>query len=221
MFPVSVIIPAFNEEARIVPTLKAIKRAGFSQELIVIDDGSIDQTYELALKWADKVIRFPKNKGKSAAVWQGAREASQPILVFLDADLGESAALAVSLLPPVIGGEVDMTIATLPATKNGGFGLVKRLAQTGIYRKTGQTLTAPLSGQRAIKRDIFLNCYRGDQRFGIEVGLTLDCLQRGYAIQEVEIPFTHRELGKSVGGFVHRFKQGIAVYQALRVRRMI
>lgn len=218
VLPVSVVIPAFNEEARIGQTLEALCARNSFKEIIVVDDGSKDRTYSLAKRWTNQVIKLPRNQGKAAAVKRGSLLAQQPILLFLDADLGKTASWGIDLVQPVLNGEADMAVAALPPAQKGGFGLVKRMARNEIYKRTGHIFSAPLSGQRAIKREIFLNCYKGDFRFGLEVGLTLDCLEQGYTIQEVELPFSHRETGKNFMGFWHRLKQGVAVYQALKRR---
>jgi glycosyltransferase involved in cell wall biosynthesis len=216
---VSAIIPAFNEQDRIGETLGALFKEEWVHELIVVDDGSHDSTAEIAAKWTDKVIRLPQNVGKAKAIEVGSKVATQPILLFLDADLRQSANLAKELIEPIWKADADMTIALLPPAKNGGYGLVKKLAIWGIYRRTGYRLEAPLSGQRAIKRIVFEQYYRGDQGFGIEVGLSIDCLLGGCKVQEVNVPFTHREMGKNIPGFVHRIRQGVSVCQSLFVRR--
>jgi glycosyltransferase involved in cell wall biosynthesis len=216
---VSVIIPAYNEESRIENTLRSLHMEDWIKELIVVDDGSTDQTVTLAKKWTNHVIRLPHNVGKALALQTGYKYATSPILLFLDADLEESTRFAKKLVEPVWRDDVDMTIAVLPAARNGGFGLVKQFAAWGIYYKTGRRLCSPLSGQRAIKKDVVEACYQGDRGFGIEVGLSLDFLLAGYTIEEVPIPFTHRETGKRVPGFLHRMKQGVSVCQALLSRR--
>jgi glycosyltransferase involved in cell wall biosynthesis len=216
---VSVIIPAYNEEQRIENTLRSVYQKEWIKELIVVDDGSTDQTATIAKKWTNHVIRLPHNAGKAFALKAGCDYATSPILLFLDADLEESTSFAKKLVEPMWQEDVDMTIAVLPAARNGGFGLVKQFAAWGIYYKTGRRLHAPLCGQRAIKKVVIEACYQGDRGFGIEVGLSLDCLLAGYTIQEVPIPFTHRETGKRVPGFLHRMKQGVSVCQALLSRR--
>ncbi|EGL84108.1 glycosyl transferase family 2 [Caldalkalibacillus thermarum TA2.A1] len=220
MDQVSIIIPAYNEEQYIGQTLSALLHSGdWFREIIVVDDGSEDNTFHQARIYTPHVIRLSRNKGKSAAMMVGVYQSSAPVLLFLDADLGHSASLAKNLPQPVQDHCADMTIAVLPKTKKGGLGLVKHFASWGIYRQTGVWLEAPLSGQRAVRKKQFLSSYKGDQGFGFEVGLTIDYLQAGLTIQEVEVPFTHRERGKTLDGFWHRFKQGLAVKQALKLRK--
>jgi glycosyltransferase involved in cell wall biosynthesis len=216
---VSIVIPAFNEEKRIKQTLMALREKEWVYEIIVVDDGSTDQTFNIASKLADRVIRLSLNEGKSAALLKGCRASSGSILLFLDADLEWSATFAYDLIKPLVGGHTDMSIAILPSTRKGGLGLVKGLARYQIKWLTGQTLQAPLSGQRAIWRDVFFHHYKGDIRFGLEMGLSIDILKAGLRIKEVPISFHHRELGKSPVGFLHRFKQGIDIFSAYWIRR--
>lgn len=129
---VSVIVPAYNEAEWIVPTLAAIRQRLVCDEVIVVDDGSADQTALLAEEWADRVIRHPVNLGKGAALQTGWRQSSGEVLLFLDGDLKESAGEANLLLAPVINDECDMAIAVLPALRRKvGLGLAKGLARGG------------------------------------------------------------------------------------------
>src|SRR5690606_2730003 len=116
--------------------------------------------------------------------------------------LEQSAVHLAALIEPVAAGRTDMAIAVFAApSQNGGFGIAKRVAQAGIYRLTGRRLAAPLSGQRAIRRELLQSIGRLPQGFGIEVGLTIDAARMGWCIAEVPLPLKHRELGKTMRGF--------------------
>jgi len=221
---ISLILPAYNEAGRIERTLAALKAgmaaAGYAgAEIIVVDDGSDDHTQQLASLQADRVIRHPRNRGKGVALETGWRAAGGSILLFLDADLGDSARYAPALLEPVLSGEADMAIAVLPPPKaRGGFGLVKRLAGAGIYWLSGHRTAAPLSGQRCMRREVLEAIGGLAGGFGIEVGLTIDAARRGFRIVDVEVPFAHRETGRDLDGFRHRGKQLAQVAAALASR---
>ncbi|HHW11005.1 MAG TPA: glycosyltransferase family 2 protein [Firmicutes bacterium] len=208
----SVVIPAWNEEKMITTTVQAAFTIPEVDEVLVVDDGSTDRTAALAETAGAKVIRQARQSGKGAALTSGAAAAGGEILLFLDADLGASAALAGLLLGPVLAGEADMTIARFPPGQKAGFGLVKYLARWGIRLLTGWLPECPLSGQRAIRRRLLqeITIAAG---WGAEVGMTIDAMRLGYRVLEVPVPFSHRATGRDWQGFRHRGRQfcGVAL----------
>src|SRR5215469_531013 len=85
---VAVIVPAFNEEARIGDVLRAVTGSKLATEIIVVDDGSTDRTAETARHYANvKVVRLVTNQGKAAAMAEGVKATEAGILSFVDADL--------------------------------------------------------------------------------------------------------------------------------------
>ena len=92
----SVVIPAYNEESRIGPTLLAIsrflERQSWSYEIIVVDDGSTDRTPALVEEWTRanesiRLVRNGENRGKGYSIRHGASEAAGARMLFSDADL--------------------------------------------------------------------------------------------------------------------------------------
>ncbi|WP_010499113.1 glycosyltransferase family 2 protein [Paenibacillus elgii] len=224
---ISVIIPAWNESRLLASTLEAVSKAhasaafSFDMQLIVVDDGSRDGTGDVACAWADVVLRFPVNSGKGAAMYAGWQAASGEIVVFLDADLGSTAEKFPLLLEPVLRGEADLTVAKLPpASIPGGFGLVRGLAGRGVRLLSGYDSGAPLSGQRAMRSEVLRRCERKYQGFGAEVGMMVDAVKLGFRIVELEVPFRHRETGRTWQGWIHRGKQlcevGLTLWQCWR-----
>jgi hypothetical protein len=105
-----------------------------------------------------------------------------------------------------------MTVAVFPAgVKKAGLGLVKGLARSGIRHFTGLCLEAPLSGQRAMRSEVYFEAIPLAGGFGVEVDLTLKAARRGYKIMEVPVSMTHRETGRDVGGVLHRGRQFLHV----------
>jgi len=215
-YPTTILIPAFNEADRISETVRTALALPEVVKVIVIDDGSTDDTAARAQASGACVIRMPRNAGKGAALNRGLAEARTPYLLLLDADLGSSAAEALRLLQPVWQNEADMTIATFPHTGHkGGFGLAVKLARWGIRKLSGQEMKAPLSGQRAMRKEVAEAAGGFEERFRVEVALTLDALRLGFSIQEVQTRMAHRLTGRTWKGFLHRGRQFADVLRVL------
>jgi len=216
------IIPAFDEADRIAETVRAAASIPSVTSVIVVDDASSDQTGERARAAGATVLRNDRNRGKAAAMLLGARAApADAALLFLDADLGETARHAAALIEPVARGETDATIALLPPPPGsvGGHGFVVRLARRGILRATGWTATQPLSGQRCLTRAAFDAAMPFAARFGVETAMTIDLLRAGMRVREVPVPFAHRWSGTTWRDQLHRLRQFLDVASALAGRR--
>jgi glycosyltransferase involved in cell wall biosynthesis len=190
---ISVLIPAYNAGSSIKNTIESIKSAYQDlEEIIVVDDGSQDDTAEQAASAGAKIIRLKKNLGKGGALNQGANWVKGNIVVLLDADLRESAAKFTRLLQPVLEDQADVAIAKFPPPPvPGGFGLVKGLAHQGVFRLTGKRVSCPLSGQRAMTKSVFNSLLPFARGYGVEVAATVDILKKGWRLIEVDIDMTH------------------------------
>jgi glycosyltransferase involved in cell wall biosynthesis len=219
---ISVIIPAYNESQFLPKTISSLRKIPALTEIIVVDDGSSDDTFFVARQLADVSLQLPYNCGKGAALHEGCKVARGDILIFIDSDLEETAEYTKALIDPVVRGETDLCIAAFPpAPKRAGFGLAKGMARKGIYKLTGMDCSSPLSGQRAMIREV-LPCIRDwNERFGIEVGITIDVIRAGFRVKEVPIAFSHRETGRNFGGFVHRGKQFFDIGRVLGKKWLI
>jgi UDP-N-acetylmuramyl pentapeptide phosphotransferase/UDP-N-acetylglucosamine-1-phosphate transferase len=211
----SVIIPAYQAASSVGETVRAARSIPGVSEVIVVDDGSRDGTGDAARRaGADEVISLDRNRGKGAALCAGVSSAHHDLLLFLDADLGESAAQAGPLLAAV-GDRVRMAVAALPRpTSRAGLGLARGLAHAAIRLLAGLRVAAPLSGQRAIPTFIVKHVGVAP-RFGVEVGLTVEAAHLGLPVIEVPVPLEHRHTGRSAAGFLHRGKQFADVLQVL------
>ena len=227
---VAAIVPAKDEADRIAATVAAVRAIPGVDLVVVVDAGSSDATAELAREAGAEVARHARNRGKAAAMTTGAAyvarhegvEGGSPRpLLFVDGDLEASAANLGVLVPPVLEGRADMTIATLPPQKTagGGRGFVVRLARKGIEDLTGFSAVQPLSGMRCISRPAFDAATPLARGWGVEVGLTVDVLLAGLRVEEVPCELHHRVSGKDWRGQVHRARQYRDVALALARRR--
>jgi glycosyltransferase involved in cell wall biosynthesis len=230
----AIIIPAKNEADRVAATVEAATSLSGADIVVVVDDGSTDETAGAAAAAGAHVVRHARNRGKAAAMETGAEAvrlieqgAAGPIvtgsgprhLLFLDADLAGSAAQAGPLADPVRAGTADMTIAVFTTrVRQGGFGIVTTMSGAGIERATGWRPAQPLNGQRCLTRAAFTAALPLAAGWGIETGMTIDLLRKGMRITEVEVPLSHRATGNDWRAQVHRLRQLADVTRALAVR---
>ena len=174
--PFSVIIPAYNEERLVRRVIEVAERTRGAAEVIVVDDGSEDRTAAVAAAAGARGVRLPENRGKGAALLAGAYQARSEVLVFLDADLlGLTEQHVAALVEPVAAGTADMTMGVFDAGRR----------RTDLAQK----LTPFLSGQRAVRREMFLRVPGLEEaRFGVEVVLSGYAREAGWRVAKVSLP---------------------------------
>ncbi|WP_248964455.1 glycosyltransferase family 2 protein [Sphaerisporangium perillae] len=224
----AVIIPAKDEADRIGATVTAALTIPGVDLVVVVDDGSNDATGRAAKAAGARVVRHSRNRGKAAAMESGAEavrlldEAEARHLLFLDADLAGTARAAAPLIEPVRSGSADMTIARFATrVKLGGHGLVVRLAREGIRRASGFEAGQPLNGQRCLTRTAFEAARPLAHGFGVETGLTIDLVRRGFRVVEVDVDMSHRATGTDWHAQIHRARQFRDVALALAAREQL
>lgn len=231
---VAVIIPAWNEADRIGATVRAATTLTGADVIVVVDDGSADETAELAAAAGAHVVRHARNRGKAAAMETGAEAvrliesaAGEPVavglkprhLLFLDADLAASAAAAGPLVEPIRAGTAELTIAVFARrVRKGGFGVVVATSAAGTTRAIGWHPAQPLNGIRCLTRDAFTAALPLAAGWGAETGMTIDLARKGMRITEVEVPLSHRATGNDWRSQLHRLRQLVDVMRALAVR---
>jgi hypothetical protein len=226
---VAIVIPARNESDRIQATVKAAAGVPGADMIVVVDDGSGDDSGFVAENAGAIVLRHGRTRGKGAAMETGAeavglleRNEDRPVprhLLFLDADLAESAAYGAALVQPVRDGQADMTIAVFSErVRAGGHGFVVALSGSGIRRATGWLPAQPLNGQRCLTRAAFEAARPLAPGWGAETGMTIDLHRLGLRITEVEVPMAHRATGGDWRSQLHRARQFAGVARALAAR---
>jgi len=226
-----IIIPAYNEEKTIARVIRAIPAtiAGVNQiQVVVVDDGSTDQTKALAEKAGAMVFRHSENKGVGSAFGSGLRTAlglGADLIVNIDADGQFNPEDIPGLLAPLLKGEADFATATrfqdqslipeMPLAKKYGNFMVRSI----INFLTGKQFTDVSCGFRAYTREtaLKLNLF-GSFTYTQETFLNL--VEKGVRIKEVPLQIKgEREFGKSrVANSVLRYglKSGSIIILALR-----
>lgn len=226
--PVAVIIPAYNEAERITATVQAALGIAGVERVVVVDDGSTDNTAKIAKRAGAEVISKPHKRGKGAAMGSGVaylRKSAQPgadyLLLFVDGDLGASASACEVLIEPVASGRCSMSIAVPPAFKGaGGHGFVLGTARKAISEATGWEPQAPLSGQRCMNSFVFEACKNQLSRgWGVETWLSVKALEAGFTVLEVPCSITHRVSVNNLAGRLHRLEQFRQVRKTTRKLR--
>jgi glycosyltransferase involved in cell wall biosynthesis len=230
----AVVVPAVNESATIGATVSACLGIAGVDTVVVVDDGSRDDTIARALSAGATVLRHSRNHGKATAMRSGAErvallDTERPApsgrprgLLFVDADLADSAGNTAVLIEPVREGTADATVAVLPVQDRpgGGHGFVVRLARKGILDTTGWSPTQPLSGMRCLTREAFEAAMPLAHGWGVETAMTIDLITSGFRLVEVPCELRHRVTGSDWRGQVHRARQFRDVARALLIRRV-
>lgn len=157
MNTVSVVIPALNEATSIGTLIKQLREVVPNAEILVVDDGSKDDTGAAARASGASVIRHPLPRGNGAAIKSGARAATGSVLVFMDAD-GQHRPQDVPLLLAGLEKGHDLVVGTRSAQAHAN--PARRLANT-LYNRlaswlTGQPILDLTSGFRAVRREAFV-----------------------------------------------------------------
>ena len=210
---ISIVIPAHNEG----PTIERIVRSSFEAmpgaEVIVVDDGSTDDTYAAAARSGARVVRLDPNQGKGAALQHGIEAATGAILVFIDGD-GQDNPFEIPVLVSAFEPDVDLVLGSRFL---GDFrpGAITRMNLAGtrfitflVNRMFGCRVTEPLAGFRAVRTSILERVDLKAQGYDIEVDLLLRVLRAGGRVVEVPASRAPRPFGASD---LSSFRDGIRI----------
>ncbi|MGF7119289.1 glycosyltransferase family 2 protein [Methanobacterium oryzae] len=185
------ILPAYNEEISIGSMVLNTKR--FVDHVLVVDDGSIDNTVEIAKIAGAEVIEHLSNKGKGAALKTGFNAVNgHDIIVTMDSDGQHNPAEIPKLIEPLINGEADIVI--------GSRYLNGQITDTPFYRRIGQNvldqvtylnsgikITDSQSGFRAFASHTIPSFRFNSTDYSIESEMIIDVSNNGFKIKEVDI----------------------------------
>lgn len=182
---VSVIIPVLNESARVAWVVRFALRSPLVGEVIVVDDGSIDGTPELAEAAGARVITSTL-LGKGASMEDGLLEAKHDVLLYLDGDLaGLSDDLIEQMTGPVLSGEAGFVKARF-SRRAGRVTVLTARPLLATYFPELTSFEQPLGGIIAARKDL-LRRLRFENDYGVDVGLLIDASATGARLREVDI----------------------------------
>lgn len=198
---VCVIIPALNEAESIGVVLAAIP-AGLAAEVIVVDNGSTDDTAVRALAAGARVVREDR-RGYGFACAAGVAATQADIMVFLDADLSDFPEEMAALLAPIQSGQADLVLGSrflagnlsrsvMPPQQRFGNWLASRL----MRRLYGLPVT-DLSPFRAVRRDVLLALDMREMTYGWPTEMMVKAARRGYRLTEIAVRYRARYAGRS------------------------
>jgi glycosyltransferase involved in cell wall biosynthesis len=216
------ILAAHNEADRVGDTIGALREALPGIEIVVADDASRDGTQAVAMQHGATVVRRQRSHGKGGNVSAAAEavlSADAPEVVLLcDSDLGDSARELRALVEAVERGDCDLAVGSFARREGGGFGVALGYARDRIQKLSGFRAKAPISGQRAMRREVLRELLPFADGFGMELGMTVDAVRAGHRVKEIELPLAHRATYRTLGGFLHRARQLRDFRRAARAR---
>lgn len=196
-------MPVYNEAPTIAQVVKAVLAQPLVAELVAVDDGSSDQSWELLreLSAADsrlKILRHERNRGKGAALQSGFAAATAPVVIVQDADLEYDPAEYSRLLRPILDGRADVVFGSrfigseehrvLYYWHSVGNHLLTWLSNMA----TNLNLTDMETGFKAFRREVIQRIKIEEERFGFEPEITAKVARLGVPIYEIAISYSGR-----------------------------
>lgn len=220
------VIPAFNEASTLADVLDSI--AGLFDETIVVDDGSSDNTYELAKGKGVIAVRQPLNRGQGSALETGNRlafELGADLVLHFDADGQFLASEIKDILAPIINDECDVVFGSRFLGKKSNMPALKTLVIFPLARMVngffGIRTTDPQSGFRAMNRKaLSLIKIRNDGSAHCSE-ILYKASQLGLRIKEVPITVVYNEFGQGLFGGKGSGKGGFRIIKDLIFQKII
>lgn len=231
----SILIPAYNEQntiSQVLLSLTKINLNGISREIIIIDDGSSDNTASILKKEKEKypgikIITRKKNKGKGAAIQSGLKIATGDIILIQDADLEYNPKDIPKLIRPIMGGKSEVVYGTRLRTKPVFFGRDRTplilhffgnkflsLVTTVLY---GAVITDMETGYKAFSKNALRGIKLKSQSFDLEPEITAKILKKRIEILEIDIITNPR--GYNEGKKIKPVKDGLlALWTLIKYR---
>jgi len=191
---ISVVLPAKNEAEGLRKTLPRLLQHQPGAEIVVVDDGSTDDTAAVAAEYGARVVTAPYSMGNGAAIKRGARAASGDVIVFMDAD-GQHDPAYIELLLERLRAGYDMAVGARDASGQASRG---RGLANGFYNRlaswmTGHHIADLTSGFRAVRADRFREfLHLLPNGFSYPTTCTMAFFRSAYPVAYVPIPVAQR-----------------------------
>ncbi|NHZ72297.1 MAG: glycosyltransferase [Aquificales bacterium] len=202
--PVSIVIPAFNEENGLGPVLaellEKMDAVGGEYEVIVVDDGSVDETAVIAQQYPVTILRHRVNKGYGASLKTGIRQAKYDIICITDADGTYPNERIPELVNTLAENHLDMVVGARIG-KNVNIPTIRKPAKWALGRVANYVADEPIpdlnSGLRVFKREVCLLFFNLlPNQFSFTSTITMAMLTNQYQVRYVPIDYYAR-VGKS------------------------
>lgn len=204
---ISVVMPAKNEAGAIRKVIESVRQVLPHAEIVVVDDGSTDDTAKIAVDAGVRLVSHPYSMGNGAAIKTGARSANGDLIVFMDAD-GQHDPADIPRLAEQIEQGFDMSVGarSRDAHASLGRGIANRFYSRLASYMAGQQILDLTSGFRAVRGNRFRKfLYLLPNGFSYPTTITMAFFRAGYSVAYVPITAAQR-IGKS---HIHPLKDGL------------
>ncbi|HET7106688.1 MAG TPA: glycosyltransferase family 2 protein [Candidatus Acidoferrum sp.] len=206
--PITIIIPALNEEAALAPMLDGLRAAldaaaCADADIIVVDNGSRDATAAVARKHGARVVSEPRRGyGQACLAGIAALTSATEIVVFLDADGSDDPEDLVRLLTPLREGAADLVLGsrTIAAKTSGSFTPQQAFGNwlaTALMRLFFAARYTDLGPFRVIRRDALDRLHMRDTNFGWTIEMQIKAHRAGLRVLEIPVNYRKRIAGES------------------------
>ena len=217
----SIVMPCFNEKATILEIISSVLDSPYAGELIIVDDGSTDNTRDLLATITDQrvqVILQPKNQGKGAALRTGFAAAVYPFVVVQDADLEYDPGEYSLLLEPLLANQADVVYGSRFMSNRPHrvifywHSVGNKLLTTASNMMTNLNLSDMETCYKMFRLEVLKSFRLSEERFGIEPEITARVAAGKWRVYEVGISYHGRSYdeGKKIG-----WKDGLSALRCI------